>query len=172
MQKPQPRGWGFRFGGKPTSRHRLIAGRVEERRPAMRLPAIERSPEFIRGDVISRRTQPVHHSASQSGPAVRARIPDNCPRLHRHRSKQLGRTVHCPAHSTPSSKAISISNASANIRSAASTTQSRSPRQRSSTERQVEPWLAVRTGVCAILTDHLTTRRCCSHYVLVCENPL
>jgi hypothetical protein len=93
MQKPQPRGWGFRFGGKPTSRHRLIAGRVEERRPAMRLPAIERSPEFIRGDVISRRTQPVHHSASQSGPAVRARIPDNCPRLHHHRSEQLGRTV-------------------------------------------------------------------------------
>ena len=67
-----------------------------------------------------------------------------------------GERCYCPAHSTPSSKAISISNASANIRSAASTTQSRSPRQRSSTERQVEPWLAISTGVCAIFIDDLT----------------
>jgi hypothetical protein len=172
MQKPQPRGWGFRFGGKPTSRHRLIAGRVEERRPAMRLPAIERSPEFIRGDVISRRTQPVHHSASQSAPRFGPGSPTTARDFAVIGPSNWGEWCCCPAHSTPSSKAISISNASANIRSAASTTQSRSPRQRSSTERQVEPWLAVRTGVCAILTDHLTTRRCCSHYVLVCENPL
>jgi hypothetical protein len=67
-----------------------------------------------------------------------------------------GERCYCPAHSTPSSKAISISNASANIRSAASTTQSQSPRQRSSTERQVEPLLAVSTGVCAIFIDDLT----------------
>jgi hypothetical protein len=68
-----------------TSRYPRDTGRVEERRPAIRLRRSGGRRNLL-VVTLYRAGHPIHHYASQSDPAVRARISDNWPRLHRHRS--------------------------------------------------------------------------------------
>ena len=74
--KPRPPWLGFLFWGKPTSRQRLIAGRVRRTSSCDATSGDRKVTGIYSWDAISRRTQPLHHRASQDGvnfPAVRAR---------------------------------------------------------------------------------------------------